>query len=493
MPGAQILLYLNDPEMIQVVEHTILLPAGYAVTQVTSREQLENACRLRLPDAILMHAQVFDSEAEMLLDGMELAADLLERHPSLAIMLIANDDSSVSTRKAMQEGVANVLVPPLRSKELLQAVRSAVLRHRRLQDWARQEVRRTTSSLQQQISVSEAERQKLETLLNGIQDGVILIDPGRRLMLINQAARAIFGIGREAVEEKPVSQVVQHAELLDLLSQERFTRPSRGEINLEDGRVFNALITPIPELGLAITLQDITHLKELDRIKSDFVNTVSHDLRSPLTAILGYVELIEKAGPVNAEQRDFIQRILFSVQNITALINDLLDLGRIEAGFDTNKEIVPLGALIHYAVDGFRTRLEEKAQELRVRVPDDLPGIYGNPVRLRQMLSNLIGNAVKYTPEGGEITIEARAESGQVILRVHDTGVGIPPAEQPYIFDRFYRASNVNSLLPGTGLGLAIVKSIVDNHYGRIWVDSSPGEGTTFTVILPVKQRENPP
>jgi two-component system NtrC family sensor kinase len=202
------------------------------------------------------------------------------------------------------------------------------------------------------------------------------------------------------------------------------------------------------------------------------------------------VELIDRVGPVNEQQREFIRRVQISVHSITALINDLLDLGRIEAGFDVRKEIVPISPIIHYAIDGLRGRASEKSLEMRVEIRDDLPHVLGNPVRLRQMASNLVSNAIKYTPAGGNISISAHAEDGQIILQVADNGPGIPANDQPYIFDKFYRASNVPLDAPGTGLGLAIVKSIVENHLGRIWVDSALGQGTVFTVVLPIANEE---
>jgi len=337
---------------------------------------------------------------------------------------------------------------------------------------------------------TEVERKKLETILTHVEDCVIVVDPDGRLVLANQTARSAFGVQDANPVGKPARDLFQHLDLLEILSDEKRSRPSRAEISLEDGRVFNAQLTTIPDVGLAITMQDITHLKELDRIKSDFVSTVSHDLRSPLTAILGYVELIDRAGPVTEQQREFIRRVQFSVNNITALINDLLDLGRIEAGFDARKEIVPLGAIINYAIEGLRSRLTEKDQNLVTEIPAKLPTVLGNPIRLRQLMGNLIGNAIKYTPTHGEITVRGHAEEGQIIIQVNDNGPGIPPTDQPYIFDKFYRASNVPVDTPGTGLGLAIVKSIVDNHQGRIWVDSVVGQGSTFTVVLPVTEHE---
>lgn len=339
-------------------------------------------------------------------------------------------------------------------------------------------------------SRSEMERKRLETILTQVEDGVIVVDHDNRVVLANHTVRSAFGLGQSHVTGRPAREVFTHPDLLDIFDSEKKTRSGRVEIGLDDGRVFNAHVTPISEVGLVVTMQDITHLKELDRIKSDFVSTVSHDLRSPLTAILGYVELIDRAGPVTEQQRDFIRRVQFSVNNITALINDLLDLGRIEAGFDAGKEIAPIGAIIHYAVEGLRSRLAEKEQQLTLEISENLPPTLGNPVRLRQLIGNLLGNSIKYTPSRGKIAVRAHAEAEQIIIQISDNGPGIPPADQPYIFDKFYRASNVQQDTPGTGLGLAIVKSIVENHQGRIWVDSTPGQGSTFTVVLPTADEE---
>jgi signal transduction histidine kinase/DNA-binding response OmpR family regulator len=339
-------------------------------------------------------------------------------------------------------------------------------------------------------SHSESERNKLESILTGIGEGVLVVDNDRRLILINQKAIDDFHIKEKNLIGKRLLDVIDHQELLELIRDTSQTSPSRAELILNDGRVLNVLQTPLPSIGLIITMQDITHLKELDRIKSDFVNIVSHDLRSPLTAILGYVELIDRIGPVNDQQREFIRRVQLSVHNITTLINDLLDLGRIEAGFDARNEVVPISEIIHYALDSLRSRAAEKSQKLIEDIPENLPQVLGNPIRLRQVASNLILNAIKYTPEGGSVTINARAEGNQIILQVIDNGIGIPPADQPYIFDKFYRASNLPTNVPGTGLGLAIVKSIVENHLGRIWVESTLGQGTTFTIVLPTIDRE---
>lgn len=336
-------------------------------------------------------------------------------------------------------------------------------------------------------SNTEIERRKLETILDGVEDGVIVVGFDHRVILVNRTARDAFGIEEnDPIASNPIEDIFHHKELLYMFTDGHDAHTYRSELSLDDGRVVNAQLVSIPDVGFAVTMQDITYFKELDRIKSDFVNTVSHDLRSPLTAILGYAELIARVGGVNDQQREFISRIHISVRNITTLINDLLDLGRIEAGFDVHKELVPLPMIVQYSVDSMMNSLDKKRLKLTLDTPEKLPKVLGNPARLRQIVDNLLGNAIRYTPEGGNIVIRLRVERDQVIMQMKDTGLGIPPADQPYIFDKFYRASNVPSDVSGSGLGLAIVKSIVESHLGRIWVDSSLGKGSTFTVVIPV-------
>jgi two-component system, OmpR family, phosphate regulon sensor histidine kinase PhoR len=311
----------------------------------------------------------------------------------------------------------------------------------------------------------------------------------QRLILVNQTARSAFNLGDNNLNGKPFSDVVQKPELLDLLKtpgSEHY--PNQCEVELEDGRVFSAQLTPIAEVGIAITFHDITYHKKLDRLKNDFVSTISHDLRSPLTAILGYIELLDRAGPINDLQRDFIHRVQASVHSITALVNDLLNLGRIESGFDTRKETISITSIVDSSLDMFSEKMKSKKIQLTRNLPEKVPQLFGNPIQLRQMIDNLMDNGIKYTPEGGKVKLEIQVDGNQLILLVADSGCGIPPLDLPYIFDKFYRASNATPDVPGTGLGLAIVKSIVENHQGRIWVDSAQDKGTTVTVVLPIAE-----
>jgi two-component system NtrC family sensor kinase len=338
----------------------------------------------------------------------------------------------------------------------------------------------------QLLNRSEAERRKLETILLQTENAVIVVDPDHRILVMNKAAQEAFNVQGDFIG-RSVVEAIDDPKLLALIREPGIS-VKREEIEVSDGRIFNAVKSPIQGVGQAVVMHDISHLKELDRIKSEFVTTVSHDLRSPLTAILGYVELIERAGPTTSQQDEFISRIKISVEQITNLVSDLLDLGRIEAGLDSTHEETPISVLARYAVESMRVPAKAKGLSLEMEVEDDLPMVNGDPIRLRQMIGNLLENAVKYTPSGGQVCLEANSEDSQIILRVLDDGPGIPPSDQPYLFDKFYRASNIPADVPGTGLGLSIVKSIVDHHNGRIWVDSQIGEGTVFTVVLPALQ-----
>jgi len=340
---------------------------------------------------------------------------------------------------------------------------------------------------------TEIERRKLNAILTKVVDGIIVVDHNQNMVLMNPTAREAFGVSSRYLAGSPIKDLVASTDLLEILNQNENMYPFQREVELEDGRVFNVQATVIPEVGIALTMQDMTQIKELDRIKSDFVSTVSHDLRSPLTAILGYVELLDRVGPLTDMQREFVERVHVSVQSITTLINELLDLSRIEAGFDTQKEFFSIEAIIDATVEELRESADTKNQVITQEVPPDLPPIFASPSRIQQVLANLVGNAIKYTQETGEVKIIARTEADQLILQICDDGPGILPAEQPFVFDRFFRASNVGET-DGTGLGLAIVKSIVENHHGRTWVESVPGQGSTFTVVLPLlPPNETPP
>ncbi|WP_119069408.1 ATP-binding protein [Aggregatilinea lenta] len=331
------------------------------------------------------------------------------------------------------------------------------------------------------------ERDTLDAILRDTEDVIVVTDTQDNILFCNPSAQRTFDIERDDFIGQPLTEVIRHAEVQDLFQKDPSTRRSlSSEIRLdEDGRYLNAQLSQVELVGKVAVMQDITHLKELDRIKGDFVTAVSHDLRSPLTAILGYVELLSRVGPLNDNQREFVGRIHASVESIASLITDLLELGKIEAGFDKDRELAHMDTIVRDAVEGQRHQWEAKHHHIDVTVPGTLPPVLGYPPRLKQLTNNLVENAIKYTPENGDIRVSIEQNGDFLVLRVEDTGIGIPKKDQPYIFDKFYRTDQAIDHFSGTGLGLSIVKSIVEQHAGRIWVDSRSGVGSTFSVMLP--------
>ena len=332
----------------------------------------------------------------------------------------------------------------------------------------------------------EIERAKMEAVLRGAQELIVVVDQANRVLLCNRAARTTLGLEGIDLLHKPVEEILPDETLRRMFSPPPSADPqTHAEVDLGD-RTFNAQISHIENVGRVLVMQDITRLKELDQIRADFVSTVSHDLRTPLTNILGYVELMPRAGPLNDQQMDFVNRVRDSMEAITALITDLLDIGRIEAD-DLEKGPCDLTALVDEAVEAIQQQAEAKGQTLEWAAPEVVSPVLGNERALRQVMDNLLSNAVKYTPEGGRIEVDLRREGEHAIVRVADDGIGIPEEEQAHIFDRFYRVEDpATQDVGGTGLGLAIVKSAIERHNGRVWVESEPGEGSVFSFVLPL-------
>ena len=348
----------------------------------------------------------------------------------------------------------------------------------------------------------ERERARLAAFLSSTTELIIVVDRSGRVVLANPAARQTFGPG-QTWEHRYLSEIVDNAALLTLVKKARRRQATFGEVPLPDGRTLHASLSPIAGgdeqvAGWVIAMQDVTYLKQLDQMKTDFVNAVSHDLRSPLSGILIATHLVSQAGEVNQQQQEFLTTIEQRVAAMTELIDDLLDVARVEAGIDMEMEPCALAPLITQVVNQFEEQIQNKHLSLTIKADANLPPVMGNQPRLRQVISNLVSNAIKYTPEGGQITIKADCDQDEMVVSVRDTGIGISLADQPHIFDKFYRVNRPEMAgVKGTGLGLAITRSIVEKHGGRIWVESELNKGSTFAFALPIikegKEKEGGP
>jgi signal transduction histidine kinase len=213
---------------------------------------------------------------------------------------------------------------------------------------------------------------------------------------------------------------------------------------------------------------------------------VAHDLRTPLTTIQGYVDLLPRAGTLTEQQRDYITRMQRSMSAVTQLVSDLVDVSRIELGLDLDMVTADLESIITDAVEESRSVAEDKELDLQVRMPKGLTSLSCFPRRVHQAVSNLVSNAVKYTSPQGHITVDVEETENHIAISVTDDGLGIPAADQPYVFDKFFRVDLPETRdIPGSGLGLSIVKSVVEQHGGRVWLESAHGRGSTFTLLLP--------
>ncbi|HEY9076930.1 MAG TPA: ATP-binding protein [Anaerolineaceae bacterium] len=346
-------------------------------------------------------------------------------------------------------------------------------------------------------ATAEAGRQRLEAILNSTSEPVMVFDEQNRLLLINPAAMQTPGLISTSIPGAALRDVVESPQLVEFLTCSQVEPVVVRELSLLDGKTFYASISPVKvgsdSIGKVCILRDITQFKELDALKSEFVSTVSHDLRSPLTMMRGYATMLQMMGDLNEQQKGYVRRIIMGVENMTRLVNNLLDLGRIEAGIGLQSQNVSLTEVIDSVVNALQMQAAQKNLSM------DLSGVSPGPIVIDadhelvyQALYNLLDNAIKYTPNGGQISVRCQPEREKVLIQVQDTGIGIAPLDLPRLFEKFYRSGRKEAYQQrGVGLGLAIVKSIVERHGGRIWVDSQLGKGSTFSVELPYKLQKD--
>ncbi len=332
-------------------------------------------------------------------------------------------------------------------------------------------------------------RQKLELILSNIADVVIVVGTDLRLVLVNQAALAAFRLPpKEDYTGRLFAEVFQFTPLLPLF--ERALAIKQGlveELTLPDNRVFHLSVVPEPEVGWSMVMHDITPFRQTDRLKNELLATTSHDLKNPLASIMGYVDLINMTNPLNPQGVEYMHRVHTAVAHMRQLIDDLLDMARIESGITLRYSRVQLNALLTNIAEQFHPQLIEKAMAFEVQIPQDLPPIPADESRLTQIITNLVSNAIKYTPPEGRVCVRAEVIDSLTKIAVQDNGLGISPEDQAQIFARFYRVrSSETESIEGTGLGLAIVKSLVEKHGGEIGLESRLGAGSTFYFTLPL-------
>jgi len=324
---------------------------------------------------------------------------------------------------------------------------------------------------------ADLERQRLAQTISTANDAIVLLDANGIVLAANRSAQ-------QALQKAPGERLPPILErLLDRAQAAGET--TQAEIDIGE-QTFQAALAPLPDAGWVITMYDVTHYKQLSRLKDKFVSAVSHDLRTPLSSIMGYAEIAQRKATPEQTRQDALRRIQSSARCMSELIADLLSLATLEVDMDRAVEPVAVDRLARAAVKDLEGAALVKGLRICLEI-DTHPLLKGDPRLISQVWHNLIDNAVKYTRKG-TITVRVKAVDSCVLGQVADTGIGIPPADLPYVFDKFYRAGNVPpSEVGGTGLGLSLVKSIVEKHHGQVWAESQPGVGSTFTFTLPLQ------
>jgi PAS domain S-box-containing protein len=354
--------------------------------------------------------------------------------------------------------------------------------------------------LARQMDALSYEKNRLETILASMGEGVIVIDLDHKVLLVNAAAEAMLDVHHADVIGKNGDSVLplKKTELERILQTASGVKPSPPLVKKHRDKVLSILINQIPDecgqpFGVVSLLRDITEQAAVEAVKTEFISVVSHELRTPLTPIKGYIDLILEgdAGELTEEQRDYLKIVEVNTDRLVALVNDLLDISRIEAGkIDLEVKPFAIEEVIQDVVAVHRKQIDSRGLSLTVSLPPRLPWVKADKARITQVLNNLISNAYKYTFSGG-ITVSAIPDGEYLEVTVSDTGVGISKEDLKKLFTKFFRVKNpATRETSGTGLGLAITKSIIEKHEGEIWVESRPGKGSAFHFTLPLVEPE---
>jgi two-component system phosphate regulon sensor histidine kinase PhoR len=430
------------------------------------------------------------------MSGMEVLDQVRIIDPNLPVIVITGYATVESAVEAMKKGAYDFIPKPFTPDQLRIVVKRA-LERRSLQkeaEFLRKERERSLRDI-------ATEKSKIKTIINCMGDGVLVCDQDGCVVLTNPAASRMLMTSETSLLGNSLSQCHLSSDLSKTIeeslqakdicytsvsqelslgeSQEIFLRAHTAQVRNDLGET----------MGSVTVLQDISHLKELDKMKSEFIAMVTHELRAPIAAVEQQLTVIlnKMAGEVTEKQEQLLSRAKERTRGLLDLIKDLLDLSKIEAGKMVQyKEPLALQEVIQRVVDLMKVEAENKKIDLRFTVPPEIPLINADRNSMEGIFTNLISNAIKYTPEGGKVLVKLGEEGGFLKATVSDTGIGIKKEDLSRIFDKFYRVKTSETRqIVGTGLGLSIVKSIVDAHLGSISVESEEEKGTTFTILFP--------
>jgi two-component system, OmpR family, phosphate regulon sensor histidine kinase PhoR len=351
---------------------------------------------------------------------------------------------------------------------------------------------RMGEQLSSEINALETEREKLSAVLNEMSDGVLIVDKGGQIQLINPAAASMFGVSQEEALGRSLIEALRQYQLVDLWRKCQATNESQAVlVEIPAKRLY--LQTVATSLGKALPdstlllFQNLTRVRQLETVRQDFISNISHELRTPLSSLKALTEtLLETALDDPPAARQFLQRMETEVDALSLMVSELLELTRIESGrVPLKMEAVSARELIDQAVERLRLQAERAGLSVETTCQEEIPPVLADPSRLEQVLVNLIHNAIKFTPSRGTIRVGCQLVEDKVLFSVQDTGIGIPEEDLSRIFERFYKTDRARSG-GGTGLGLAIARHLVEAHGGRVWAESVEEQGSTFYFTVPL-------
>ncbi|MFC1533813.1 ATP-binding protein [Thermodesulfobacteriota bacterium] len=424
--------------------------------------------------------------------GEEVLEETKTRYPEIPVIIITGHGTIDTAVGCMKKGAYDFITKPFQIDQFLLTIERAADK-KRLEQQAikfQEENRRNLYDL-------HLEKSRLKTIINCMANGVMVNNRNMEVVLHNPALMKLLEIPEKKENPIPLKEIIRDENLIETLELIQSGDTSeKGSVSQEigmDRKFLRAISAPAlgPDneiVGTVTVLEDITPFKQLDEMKSDFVNMVAHELRSPLVSIRqqNSVLLEGLAGPLQEKQEDFLQRGVCKIDQLLELINDLLDIAKIEEGKHV-QHIIPVD--MEKIINDTIALIEPRAQEQDIDITcsfENIKPVQADPKGIEEVVSNLITNAVNYSPDGGCVELTARGLGEYIEIRITDNGVGIDEKELPKIFDKFYRIKHPRTReVMGTGLGLAIVKGIIEAHHGTIEVDSSLGKGTTFRILLP--------
>jgi len=351
-----------------------------------------------------------------------------------------------------------------------------------------------SASLKDMVAEISDEKTKLANILSNIADGVMMVDDEGRVLLANKAAEHMFNFEETQATGKHLIETVRDYEIdRTLKSCLETAKEQTAQLEFEPGKRFLRVIAvPLMTDGLAGSLllfQDLTELKSLQTMRRELVGNISHELRTPLAGIKAIVETLQD-GAISDKKvaGDFLSSIDTEVDRMMQMVTELTELSRIESGRgDLKPEMVNLNLLAEDVIARFKPQAERKSVAMSADLSTDIPLVQADKDRIYQVITNLVHNAIKFTPQNGKVNISAELSENSVLMKVSDTGIGISAEDLPRIFERFYKADKARAG-EGAGLGLAIAKHVIQAHGGNIWVESEEGKGSTFFFTLPLKQ-----